>query len=178
MQQAESALGKTGLTEAVARYLFKLMAYKDEYEVARLYADPAFTRQLAEQFEGDFTFKVNLAPQIANRRNRNGRARKVEIPSSVAMPAFKLLARSKRLRGTKLDPFGRTEHRRAERARIDEYTTLVDELARTVTPDTHQLAVQLANLPDNIRGYDTVKDESAAQTKEKEVLLLREYRSR
>ena len=147
--------GHDQLALAVARNLFKLMSYKDEYEVARLYADPAFRRRLDEQFEGDYTFKVNLAPQILNRRDRNGRARKIEIPSSVAMPAFKALARSKRLRGTKLDVFGRTEHRRAERARIDEYTALLDELARTVTPENHHLAVQLAELPDTIRGYDT-----------------------
>jgi indolepyruvate ferredoxin oxidoreductase len=72
--------------------------------------------------------------------------------------------------------FGRTEHRRAERARIDEFAALLDELARTVTPENHHLAVQLAGLPDTIRGYDTIKDEAAAQAKEKERLLIREYR--
>ena len=168
--------GRAALGLAAARNLFKLMSYKDEYEVARLYADPSFGRLLAERFEGDYTVKFNLAPQMLNRRDATGRARKVEVPASVAMPAFKLLARAKRARGTRLDVFGRTAHRRAERARIDEYTDLLAELGRTVTTENHHLAVQLAELPDAIRGYDTVKDGAAVQADEKRALLLREYR--
>ncbi|MGD9701559.1 MAG: indolepyruvate ferredoxin oxidoreductase family protein [Acidimicrobiia bacterium] len=170
--------GHDGLGWAVARNLFKLMAYKDEYEVARLYADPAFRQRIEDEFEGDFTFKVNLAPQLFNSRDaRTGRAKKWEIPSGLALPAFSLLSKGKRLRGKAIDPFGRTAHRRAERARITEYDTLLDELCRDLTPAKHDLAVQLASLPDAIRGYDTVKDESALQVKEKERLLLAEFRA-
>ncbi|MFT3855301.1 MAG: indolepyruvate ferredoxin oxidoreductase family protein [Ilumatobacteraceae bacterium] len=177
--ECERVPGHDELARAVAENLFKLMAYKDEYEVARLYADPAFVRELHEAFEGDFTFKVNLAPQLFNRRDRaTGRARKWEVPSRVAMPAFKVLATGRRLRGTPFDLFGRTAHRRAERSRIDEYLTMLDEVCGCVDAGTHDLAVQLAALPDAIRGYDRVKDASAAQAKEKELLLLAELRQR
>src|SRR5699024_7824494 len=98
--EAERVPGHTRLATAVAHNLFKLMSYKDEYEVARLYADPSFKRRLDEQFEGDYTFKVNLAPQVLNQRDRNGRARQIEFSSTVVMPAFKVRARAKRLRGT------------------------------------------------------------------------------
>ena len=129
-RRAAATPGHDQLGWAVARHLFKLMAYKDEYEVARLYADPAFKRRLDEAFEGDFTWKVNLAPQLFNRRDAStGRAKKWEIPSTVAMPMFKALAAGRRLRGTKLDVFGKTAHRRAERALIDDYRTLLDEIA-------------------------------------------------
>jgi indolepyruvate ferredoxin oxidoreductase len=176
--EEERTPGRTQLSWAAARNLHKLMAYKDEYEVARLYADPAFRQRLNEEFEGDFKFKVNLAPQLFNTRDsRTGRAKKWAIPSWAAMPAFQVLARGRTLRGSKLDLFGRTSHRRAERARIGEYEALLQELCATVTESTHGIAVQLASLPDDIRGFDTVKDESAAVADEKRAILLEEYRT-
>jgi indolepyruvate ferredoxin oxidoreductase len=170
--------GREELTDAVARNLFKLMAYKDEYEVARLYADPEFAARLEREFEGDYRISVNLAPQMLNRRDaRTGRARKWEIPGPVALPAFRVLARARRLRGTRFDPFGRTAHRQAERTRIERYESLLLELVDALGPDTHDLAVQLASLPDTIRGYDTIKDASAAVAEEKETQLLEQLRA-
>jgi indolepyruvate ferredoxin oxidoreductase len=170
--------GHDELGWAVARHLFKLMAYKDEYEVARLYADPAFKRRLDEAFEGDFTWKVNLAPQLFNRRDAStGRAKKWEIPSTVAMPMFKALAKGRRWRGTKLDVFGKSAHRRAERALIGDYRTLLDEIAIALDETNHAVAVQLASIPDMIRGYDTVKDQAVGEAKEKQSALLQELRA-
>jgi indolepyruvate ferredoxin oxidoreductase len=176
--EQERTPGRTQLSWAVARNLHKLMAYKDEYEVARLYVDPSFRQRLNDEFEGDFTFKVNLAPQLFNTRDaRTGRAKKWEIPSWAAMPAFRVLAKGRKLRGSKLDVFGRTSHRRAERARIGEYEALVEELCGSLTESTHGIAAQLASLPDDIRGFDTIKDESAAVVDEKRSILLDEYRN-
>jgi indolepyruvate ferredoxin oxidoreductase len=170
--------GRDELGWAVARHLFKLMSYKDEYEVARLYADPAFKRRLQDAFEGDFTWKVNLAPQLFNRRDAaTGRAKKWEIPSTVAMPIFKALAAGRRLRGTKFDVFGKTAHRRAERALIDDYRTLLEEIAESLDEMNHAVAVQLAAIPDMIRGYDTVKDQAIGEAKEKQAALLHELRA-
>jgi indolepyruvate ferredoxin oxidoreductase len=170
--------GSEDLANAVARALFKLMAYKDEYEVARLYTDPAFRARLAEEFEGNFRFKVNLAPQVLNKRDPTShRARKWEIPSEVAMPVLRLISKGKRLRGTRLDLFGKTGHRRAERTRIVEYEGLLAEIVHGLTPGNHAVAVALASGPEAIRGFDTVKDASVAIAKEKERELLLEFRA-
>ncbi|WP_448628204.1 indolepyruvate ferredoxin oxidoreductase family protein [Geodermatophilus sp. URMC 64] len=170
--------GTDVLTHAVAENLFKLMAYKDEYEVARLYLAPEFTARLEDAFEGDYRVKVNLAPQVLNRRDRGtGRARKWEIPLEVARPAFGVLARARRLRGTKLDVFGKTAHRKAERARIDEYLAVMDEVTGALTRDNHRIAVQVASLPETIRGFDTIKDEAAQRAEEKQAVLLEEFRA-
>ena len=172
------APGHDELGRAAVEGLFKLMAYKDEYEVARLYTEPAFRRRLAEEFDGDFRWSVNLAPQILNRRDaRTGRARKWEIPGRVLMPAFQALAAGRRLRGTRLDPFGRTAHRQAERHRIDAHEELLAEIARNLSEVNHPVAVQLAALPLEIRGYDTIKDEAAARAQEKQAGLLEEFRT-
>jgi indolepyruvate ferredoxin oxidoreductase len=133
---------------------------------------------MEEQFEGDYSFKINLAPQVLNKRDRTtGRAKKWEVPSSVAMPAFRALTKARRLRGTPFDVFGRTAHRRAERGRINDYEELMSEILASLTPQNHPIAVQLASLPDSIRGYDMVKDETSAQAKEKEITLLTEFRA-
>jgi indolepyruvate ferredoxin oxidoreductase len=169
--------GHDELGRAAVEGLFKLMAYKDEYEVARLYAGPEFRRRLAAEFEGDFRWSVNLAPQILNRRDaRTGHARKWEIPGQLIMPAFQVLAAGRRLRGTRLDPFGHTAHRRAERERIGAHEEVLAEIARHLTDANHSVAVQLAALPLEIRGYDTIKDEAAARADEKQAVLLEEFR--
>jgi indolepyruvate ferredoxin oxidoreductase len=170
--------GSDVLGRAAAESLFKLMAYKDEYEVARLYTDRAFWDQLERDFEPGYTTAINLAPQVLNRRDpRTGRARKVQVPARLAMPAFRLLARGRVLRGTRLDLFGRTPHRRAERRRIVEFRALLAEIVDRLTPDNHELAVQLASLPQQIRGYDTVKDAAATAVAEKTRALLDELRA-
>ena len=121
---AERRIGRDDgeLTRAVATFLFKLMAYKDEYEVARLYKDPSFKQRLHEEFDGDFRIKVNLAPQLLNPRDPlSGRARKFELPFGAVEPAFTVLRGSSQSTWHVADVFGKTAHRRAERQRIDDY---------------------------------------------------------
>jgi indolepyruvate ferredoxin oxidoreductase len=164
VRAAERRIGRHDgeLVRAAATYLFKLMAYKDEYEVARLYKDPSFKRRLREEFDGDFRIKVNLAPQLLNARDpMSGRARKFELPFGVVEPAFTVLAALRRTRGTWLDVFGKTPHRRAERQRIDDYERLIVSLLDDLNDENYGAAVQIASVPEMIRGYDSVKDESA-----------------
>ncbi len=149
--------GSLKLTEAVARYLFKLMAYKDEYEVARLHTDPSFLSQIAAQFEGDYQLKHYLAPPLLSKKNAKGEAQKQSFGPWM-QNAFRVLARLKGLRGTAFDPFGRTAERRTERALIDEYRASIEALL----PDLHarnlHLAVAIAHIPEDIRGYGHVKE--------------------
>jgi indolepyruvate ferredoxin oxidoreductase len=157
VRQAEAALGKgDALARAVARYLFKLMAYKDEYEVARLYTDGEFERRLKGTFEGDFTVKFNLAPPLLAKRDAQGHPMKAQYGSWV-WQAFRLLARLKFLRGTALDPFGRTEERRMERALIDEYRASIEAALSRLNADSLPLAIELASLPEQLRGFGHVK---------------------
>ncbi len=152
----EKAVGKTTLAEAVARYLFKLMAYKDEYEVARLHSDPTFRARIDAMFEGDYRLHYHLAPPLLAKKNAKGEL--LKRPFGPAMgTAFKLLARLKGLRGTALDIFGRTEERCGERALIAEYRASIEELLAGLTVDNHTLAVEIARLPEQIRGYGHVK---------------------
>jgi indolepyruvate ferredoxin oxidoreductase len=158
--------GRWRLTEAVARYLFKLMAYKDEYEVARLHGDPAFLAQLREQFEGDWTLRFHLAPPLLTRIDpKTGLPTKREFGAWM-LGAMRLLARFKFLRGTAFDPFGRTAERRTERALITEYEGLVDALLARLDAGNHAEAVDLARLPERIRGYGHVKERHLAQVRE------------
>jgi indolepyruvate ferredoxin oxidoreductase len=164
VRAAEQRVGRRDgdLVRAVAMYLFKLMAYKDEYEVARMYKDPAFKKGLHEEFEGDFRIAVNLAPQLFNPRDPiTGRARKFELPFGLVEPAFTVLAALRRVRGTPLDIFGKTKHRRAERQRIKDYQRQIFGLLGQLGEHNYDIAVQIASLPEMIRGYDSVKDESA-----------------
>ena len=173
VREAEASLGKTALTEAVARYLFKLMAYKDEYEVARLHSDPAFHARLAQQFEGDYSLKVHLAPPLWAKKNERGEL--IKRPFGPFMfTAFKWLARFKGLRGTAFDPFGRTEERRTERALIGEYRQDIERLLQGLDADRHALALEVARLPEQIRGYGHVKERhlEAARQRRAELLAL------
>jgi len=166
--EAERAKGRTGLAEAVARSYFKLLAYKDEYEVARLYTDGEFRRRLEEQFEGDYRIEFNLAPPLlAERDPATGHLRKRSFGPWM-MGAFRLLARLKGLRGTAFDPFGRTAERRAERRLIGEYEAVVDELIAGLDGDRHALAVEIAAIPLSIRGFGHVKEASIAAAKARE----------
>ncbi len=157
VRAAEQPLGGTALAEAVARYLFKLMAYKDEYEVARLHTDRAFTDKVASMFEGEYKLVHHLAPPAIAKKDAQGRP--VKRPFGPWMrSAFSLLAKFKGLRGTALDPFGRTEERRMERALIGEYRECIEELLKTLSADNRALAAEIARIPEEIRGYGHVKE--------------------
>ncbi len=176
--EAGRAPGKFGLADAVARYLFKLMAYKDEYEVARLYSDGSFARQVAAQFDGDnLRFEFHLAPPLLARRDKTtGLPRKMSFGPWL-MPAFRLLAKFKFLRGSALDPFGRSMERRTERKLIGDYEVVLDEVLTRLTPDNHHLAVGLAAIPEKIRGFGHVKQRHLAAAKADEAALLEQFRA-
>ena len=178
VRAAESRLGAgTVLTEAVARYYFKLMAYKDEYEVARLYADPSFARKIEAMFEGDYKLKFHLAPPIFNRPDpRTGEASKSQFGAWM-MPAFRILAKLKGLRGTALDIFGHTEERRIERRLIADYEQTVSGLLEGLDHDNRKLAVEIAGIPEHIRGYGHVKRRHLDEAKKKEAGLLAAFRT-
>ncbi len=168
VRNAEQAVvpGSTRLTDAVARNLFKLMATKDEYEVARLYTDGSFQRQLASEFDGYERLEFHLAPPILGRRDAQGRPRKSKF-SGWMMTGFRLLAAARRLRGTPLDPFRYTAERRMERGLLRQYETDIDHALRLLDPVRLDAAVALASLPQLVRGYGHVKqagvDKAAAE---------------
>ena len=164
---AEEALGQgTRLSQAVARYLFKLMAYKDEYEVARLHTDAAFTSKISDMFEGDFKIVHHLAPPTTAQKDDKGHLKKKSYGPWMRK-AMGVLAGMKGLRGTALDPFGRTEERKTERALIVEYRQCIETLLKSLTADKLALAVEIASIPEDIRGYGHVKENhlAAARTK-------------
>jgi indolepyruvate ferredoxin oxidoreductase len=158
--------GREGFALAVARYAFKVMAYKDEYEVARLYTDGSFAQSLSEAFEGDLKLTYHLAPPILGRKDpRTGLPRKTTFGPWMAR-GFKLLARLKGLRGGPLDVFGYAHERREERKLVEDYFALVRELAGQLNADNHALAVTLASLPEKIRGFGHVKAKNLAAVKQ------------
>ncbi|MEJ1161048.1 indolepyruvate ferredoxin oxidoreductase family protein [Prosthecomicrobium sp. N25] len=162
---AEAALGggSDRLTRAVAENLYRVMAIKDEYEVARLYADPAFEAKLAEQFEGVDKIKIMLAPPMLSRMDpATGRPRKMAFGPWV-FTAFRVLAGLKGLRGGALDLFGRTHERRAERALRDRYVADVEALIAGLRPDRLALAVEIARVPEGAKGYGPVKEANMAR---------------
>ncbi|MGB6661905.1 MAG: DUF6537 domain-containing protein, partial [Xanthobacteraceae bacterium] len=176
--EALRAPGKSGLADAVARYLFKLMAYKDEYEVARLYADGAFAKQVQNAFGGDnLRYEFHLAPPILARRDpETGLPRKMSFGPWL-MPAFRMLAKLKFLRGSALDPFARTLERQTERRLIGDYETMLDEVLARLTPDNHHLAVGLAVVPEKIRGFGHVKQRHLTAAKADEAALFEQFRA-
>jgi indolepyruvate ferredoxin oxidoreductase len=162
VRKAETAASpaSTELTEAVAKNLFKLMAYKDEYEVARLYADGSFAKKVADKFDGDFKLKFYLAPPIFARRDKaSGHLQKQEYGGWM-IHAFRLLARLKFLRGTALDPFGRSAERKTERKLIDDYIAMIEQRIAGVRPEQIPLLAKLARVPKTIRGYGHIKEEN------------------
>ncbi|MDH5538863.1 MAG: indolepyruvate ferredoxin oxidoreductase family protein [Rhizobacter sp.] len=173
---AESRLSGSRLSEAVARYLFKLMAYKDEYEVARLHTDPNFRDKLVAQFEGDFKLRYHLAPPLLAKKNAKGELVKQEFGPWM-LKAFGLLARLKGLRGGAFDIFGRTEERRQERALIGEYRDAIDELLRSLNDANLAQAVAVASLPEDIRGYGHVKARHLAAVRPKWAALMADWRA-
>ncbi|MEM7043294.1 MAG: indolepyruvate ferredoxin oxidoreductase family protein [Pseudomonadota bacterium] len=174
--EADQAKGLSGLAEAVARYYFKLLAYKDEYEVARLYSDGSFQQKLARQFDSGGRISVYLAPPLfAERDPVTGHLRKKAYGPWI-FTAFKWLARLKGLRGTSFDPFGYTTERRTERRLITHYEALIIEILTKLDHDNHALAVEIASLPERIRGFGHVKDRHLAEVEEREAALLDAFR--
>ena len=170
---AEARLGRgEAFAAAVARGAFKLMAYKDEYEVARLFADSGFRRRIDEAFEGDFTLRFHLAPPLLAGRDANtGRPKKREYGAWMLW-VFRALAACRGLRGTRWDPFGYTAERRAERRIRDRYLTDVERLAAGLTPDTLAPAVEIAALPERIRGYGPVKEKAIGEAEAERARLF------
>ncbi|PND38174.1 pyruvate ferredoxin oxidoreductase [Paucibacter aquatile] len=181
VRSAEGQLGEAGkaerLTKAVARYYAKLLAIKDEYEVARLYTDGQFERAMKEQFENWERLSFHLAPPLISKPGPDGRAKKIEM-GSWTFQAFKLLAKLKGLRGSALDVFGKTEERRMERQLIQDYEALVDELLAGLTADKLDVALQLARLPEQIRGYGHVKHANVVTARAKQKALLDRFHGR
>ncbi len=164
------------LTAAAARGYFKLLAYKDEYEVARLYTDGAFKARLSELFEGDTRMRFHLAPPLFARRDPVSGALKKTTYGPWMFGALGLLAKLKRLRGTRFDPFGYTRERRAERRLIAEYEAMMEELLVGLSPAQFGIAVELAALPDQIRGFGHVKERHIGHAKRREAELLQAFR--
>ncbi len=173
--------GHDALAKAAARYSFKLLAYKDEYEVARLYTDGSFAAQVAREFEGDVSLALHLSPQflpafLAPRDPETGRVKKWTIPMAIMQPAFRAMAALRFLRGTPLDPFGWTKHRRDERAEIARYEATLGELLDALTAENLPTAVEIASLPEMVRGFDTVKERHLEAARHKEAELLAAFR--
>ena len=179
VREAERSLGAgESLAGAVARYAYKLMAYKDEYEVARLYTDGAFRERLAASFEGDLRLTFHLAPPLLSRRNPvTGELRKRTFGPWM-WRLLGLVAKMRFLRGTPFDPFGHTAERRMERRLIEEYFEAVDELLAGLRPENLDLAVELASVPERIRGYGHVKERNAADAESAKAALLGRWRAR
>ncbi|HSW20690.1 MAG TPA: indolepyruvate ferredoxin oxidoreductase family protein [Ramlibacter sp.] len=173
---AEQPLGKTSLAEAVARYLFKLMAYKDEYEVARLHTETGFQERIAAQFEGDYKVNYHLAPPLLARRNAKGELQKRKYGPAMGL-AFRALARLRGLRGTPFDPFGRTEERRSERELIEQYRRSIDEILLGLDSENHALALDVARVPEQIRGFGHVKERHLAPARARWSDLMGQWRA-
>jgi len=164
------------LSEAVARNYFKLLAIKDEYEVARLHTRPEFLARIREQFEGDYRLKFHLAPPTLAKPDASGQVQKREYGPWM-LTVFRLLASLRFLRGTALDPFRGSEDRKLERRLLVEYERNMEELVACLTVQNHSLAVDIASIPEDIRGYGRIRAKSALVAKQKEEKLLAQLRA-
>src|SRR5208283_3153813 len=174
--EAQKIPEQSALTEAVARYYFKLLAVKDEYEVARLYTDGEFVRRVAMQFEGNYKLRFHLAPPLTNKADPVTGEPKKSSYGPWMLGAFRVLAKMKGLRGGALDIFGKTAERKSERQLITDYEALLDELMAKLDTRNHDLAVQLASIPEHIRGYGHVKERQLKAAKARESELLAAFR--
>ena len=175
--ESRRAAGKQGFAQAVARYAYKLMASKDEYEVARLYTDGEFVAELKRYFEGDYRLEFHMAPPVFAARDPDTGLPRKRSYGPWMLRALRVLAKLKGLRGTPFDPFGYSEERRTERRLVVEYETLVRELCEGLDYENHGLAVDIASLPEGIRGYGHVKAEHLACVRERQAALLTAWRS-
>ena len=174
--EAERTPGFTGLSEAVARYAFKLMAYKDEYEVARLYTTGDFEKRIRDTFEGNVKLRLNLAPPLLAKKDADGHLLKREYGAWV-FTAFRVLKRFRFLRGSAFDPFGYTAERRMERQLVVDYVRIIEELLQSLSLGNHALAVEIARVPEHIRGYGHVKDAQLSIAMAKQAQLLAQWRN-
>ncbi|MDO8913022.1 MAG: indolepyruvate ferredoxin oxidoreductase family protein, partial [Phenylobacterium sp.] len=174
VRQAEAPLGKTLLAESVARNLFRLMAYKDEYEVARLYSDGRFEAEKNGTFKGGKA-KVWLAPPIIAPKDANGRPKKIAFGGWMLDLGFPMLAKLKGLRGTGFDLFGYSEERKMERGLIAAYEAGIDKLLAGLSAEKMPLAVQIAQVPQQIRGYGHIKEASVTKATAQETTLWAQW---
>jgi len=172
-EESRKTPGRTGLSEAVARHLFKLMAYKDEYEVARLHLSAALEAELHARFGPEIRYYWHLHPPLLRAL---GLKKKIRF-GSWFKPVFSALHAMKGLRGTPFDVFGWSEERRTERRLIEEYEATVAELLERLNRDNHKLAVEIAGIPEHIRGYGHVKRRHLDEAKKKEAGLLAAFRT-
>ncbi len=177
VEAADTRLGKKAMTAAVARYAFKLMAYKDEYEVARLYTETDFVKRIGEQFEGDYKLVFHLAPPIMGATDATTGEPKKTTFGAWMLTAFRLLAKFKGLRGTALDVFGYSAERKMERQLIADYERTIDNLLGAVNAGNYDTAVDIAELPEHIRGFGHVKHAHFVEAKKREVELLKKFRN-
>ncbi|MBZ0149446.1 MAG: indolepyruvate ferredoxin oxidoreductase family protein, partial [Pseudorhodoplanes sp.] len=178
LTEEAKAPGQTALTEAAARNLFKLMAYKDEYEVARLYTDGTFKKQIASTFEGDkMRFEFHLAPPLLAKKDKDTGELKKQSYGPWILTAFRVLKHFKVLRGTPLDPFGYGAERRTERKLIRDYEATLEEVMNRLELDNHAIAVGIAAIPEKIRGFGHVKARHLVAAKAAEAALLDQLRS-
>jgi indolepyruvate ferredoxin oxidoreductase len=175
--EAEKFAGKKALSAAIARYYFKLMAYKDEYEVARLYSQSDFRKRIADQFEGDYKLTFHMAPPIMSEVDPNTGELKKRLFGPWMMTAFSVLAKFKGLRGGALDIFGYTAERKMERQLIADYESTVDALLAALSADNYDVAVDIASIPEFIRGFGHVKHEHFVEAKKREAELLEKFRN-
>ena len=176
--EAARAAGQSGFAEAVARNFFKLMAHKDEYEVARLYAETDFVKRIADRYEGDWRLEFHLAPPLWAARDPASGHQVKRAYGPWMLTAFRLLARLRRLRGTVFDPFGLTQERRTARRLIGDYEAAMDEVMAALSPANHAVAVELARIPDIIRGFGHVWAANLVHAKAAEAAALARFRSR
>ncbi len=179
VRSAEAACeghGDFALTRAVARALHKLMAYKDEYEVARLYSNGEFMKQVRENFEGDFKLQFHMAPPLLSKKDPDtGELKKMQF-SAWMMPLFSVLARFKGLRGSAWDIFGYTSERRQERELLEQFRSDLDEILEKLSEDKLPVAIELVGLIEQVRGFGHVKDAAIAQYQVRRERLLKKFR--
>ncbi len=174
--EAQQATGMNGLADAAARYYFKLLAYKDEYEVARLYSDDVFKEKLAREFVDGTKLSVHLAPPLFAKRDPVTGYPLKKAYGPWVFSAFKWLSKLRGLRGTAFDPFGYTAERKTERQLITHYEALVVEILTRLDRDNHALAVDILSLPEHIRGFGHVKERHLAEVREREAAMLEIFR--
>ena len=159
--------GMAGVAEGVARYYYKLLAYKDEYEVARLFTNGEFSKQLQTQFEGDFKVQFHMAPPLlANKDSVTGFPKKITFGSWI-LRLLRLVAKLKFLRGSVFDPFARSDDRKLERQLIREYESVVEEAVAHLNAQNHRIAVELVCYPESIRGYGYIKKRHVHETRDR-----------
>ena len=176
--EAKLAPGITLLTEAVARGYHKLLAYKDEYEVARLYTDSDFLKRVEEQFEGDYKLVFHLAPPtLADKDPQTGALQK-KAYGPWMLKAMRTLAKFRHLRGSMLDPFARSHDRKLDRELIADYERIVEEILINLDLANHEAAIELASIPDQIRGFGHVRERYLASARQRQAALLEDFRHR